>query len=247
MSTSKSLCRSVWFQPNCLEEALFVSQNSDIMKLLQLMFNHPVQCVHTVCSPLSIVCLACTPHSITHETAVFPGKNESIVSGTSCLSWYHYLIVKKRIKRFNSNDVSMSIYIPPRWYRSADLRKSALCAGSFRTLLFCLATQTCSGKTVCVTSGFVQFHQQLFNWPVLKNKIFSGLIIFLAAITATQSRNPNFESTLMKCTTRGMAGHSPAMFTHSSSHVLVHSPHPCKPKQSTSPGSDWTSSHVKEV
>ena len=77
---------------------------------------------------------------------------------------------------------------------------------------------------MCVTSGFVRFHQQLFSSPALKYNMLSGLTIFLAAITATQSKNPNLESNLMKCTTRGMVFAAP--FTHSSSHVLVHSSHP---------------------
>ena len=118
----------------------------------------------------------------------------------------------------------------------AALRKSALCAGCLMTILFCLVTQTCCGRMVWVTSGFVRFHQQLSNLPVLKNNIFSGLKNFLAAITATQSRNPNLESPLMKCTTRGIAPST--VFTHSFSHVLVHSPHPCKSKHSSSPGRD---------
>ena len=130
--------------------------------------------------------------------------------------------------------MSLSIYIPPKWYTRAVLRKSALCAGSHITLLFSLVTQACFGRMVCVTSGFVWFHQQLFNSPALKIKIFSGLTIFLAAITATQSRNPKLESTLMKCTRRGIPPSN--VLTHSFSHVLVHSPHPFKSKQS-SPGS----------
>ena len=99
------------------------------------------------------------------------------------------------------------------------------------TLLFSLVTQACFGRMICVTNGFVWFHQQLFNSPALKIIIFSALTIFLAANTATQSRNPKLESTLMKCTRRGIP--SPNVLTHSFSHVLVHSPHPCKSKQSS--------------